>query len=285
MLGYKPHLFFAILFTSLLTLNGCTVTKQKATTDLGKLEELRMQYSRDMTGSKPDAMIRMTGLAETAQSLGARAALANRAKRINKVLKEEQRKLDNVYNFYSLLLPNNVLPPVLVQGNNSLEVDSDTTLRISDKTYEILEQARFVTAPPTWRTYLWMNYKTPKLPHNSMLPRTSAEKELWKKSVREGWKKGLVQAESIFRTNLATITQKYKGMVLYRQLLAQNMVSAPYVAKTELGVTGDGHRMDVNDKVLRITVMPSLNKESRSWQPAISAKIKKSLPKYEMRYK
>lgn len=282
MRGYSKLL---IVVAASTLLSACTVTKQKPTTELGKLENLSMQYSRELFSKKPENYIRAAGLEETAQSLGARAALAWRAKSINKTLKGEQRKLDNVYNFYSLMLPNNVLPPVLVEGNNSLDLASSTVLRISDKSYKILEQAQFVTAPPTWRTYLWMNYKTPKLPHNTMLPRTTPEKELWKKGIQEGWKRGLRQADSIFRTNLDSITQKYRGMVLYRQLLAQNMVSAPYVAKTNLGVTGDGNRMDINDKVLRITVMPRLNSTSKSWQPAITSKIKPAPEKYEMRYK
>jgi defect-in-organelle-trafficking protein DotC len=58
-------------------------------------------------------------------------------------------------------------------------------------------------------------------------------------------------------------------MVLYRTLRAQNIVSAPFVSRTELGVTGGGENMNVNDQVLRITALPALEPNSTRWQPAL----------------
>ena len=58
-------------------------------------------------------------------------------------------------------------------------------------------------------------------------------------------------------------------MILYRKLLAMNIVSPPYVSHTDLGVTGDGHEIHIDDKVLRITALPQLNINSNEWKAAL----------------
>ena len=59
-------------------------------------------------------------------------------------------------------------------------------------------------------------------------------------------------------------------MILYRKLLAMNMVSPPYVSHTDLGVTGDASEIHIDDRVLRITALPALNVNSEQWRAAVS---------------
>jgi defect in organelle trafficking protein DotC len=188
------------------------------------------------------------------------------AKAINTQLELQDRHLSQVFNFNGLLMPHNVLPPVLAEGRDSLNLADDETIRISDRTYQIVSQARFVTTPPHWREYLLMNYTKPEVPNAVLLPKNAEEKRVWDQSVQQGWQQGLKQAEQIFGDNLARLKRDYAGMVLYRKLLAQRMVSAPFVARTELGVTGGGSDMRVNDQVLRITALPSLQSNSKAWK-------------------
>lgn len=177
--------------------------------------------------------------------------------------------LSNVFNFNPLMLEHSVLPPVLIQADNTLSLSAPDSLRISDKTYRIAKQAAFVTTPPTWRNYLWMVFKTPELPNKTLLPRTPQEERLWKKYIAIGWHKGIAQANQIFNVNLAQLKRDYEGMLLYRDLLAKHMISAPFVAKTNLGVTGDGNGININDQVLRITAAPQLQTDSKEWQPVL----------------
>ena len=60
------------------------------------------------------------------------------------------------------------------------------------------------------------------------------------------------------------------GMVLYRELLAEHMVSPPYVAKAQLGVTGDATQLRINDQVLRITAQSALQPNPSKWMPVIT---------------
>ncbi len=52
-----------------------------------------------------------------------------------------------------MMLPNNVLCPVLAESRQTLNVATGEALRLADRNYKIIHQARFVSAPPTWRDY------------------------------------------------------------------------------------------------------------------------------------
>lgn len=214
--------------------------------------------------------IREMALKEIALSVGAQSGLAWRAKIIDSQLTKQARTLDAVYDFNALVLEHNILPPVLLEGRNTLNLADDQTIRISDRTYKVARQARFVTTPPNWRQYLWLDYKKPELPHASLLPKTKRERQVWCHYVEKGWQKGIEQASTILEENIARVQEDFLGMLLYRKLLAMNMVSPPYVAHTNLGITGDGSELHIDDRVLRITALPVLNINSKEWRAAVA---------------
>ncbi len=213
--------------------------------------------------------IRADAIRETATQLGARGGLAWRALQIDHSLSQQAEFLDHVFDFNQLLLAHNVLPPVLSEADNSINEPDDTSIRLASKTYDLISNARFVTAPPTWRTYLWMYYDKPDMPDHTLLPTTQAEATLWNIYLKQGWKEGLEQANSIFSINLNRLKRDFKGMVLYRKLYAEHMVSAPFVASTDLGVTGDANHLRINDRVLRITALSQMQPNSNDWNPVL----------------
>ncbi|OGT63679.1 MAG: type IV secretion system protein DotC [Gammaproteobacteria bacterium RIFCSPHIGHO2_12_FULL_45_9] len=214
--------------------------------------------------------IRLAALQEAASTLGTRGGLAWQARNINLALQQEVIFLDQVFDFNQLLLDHNVLPPVLAESNGELNLDDDSTLRTAQQTYRILAPARFVTTPPNWREYLWMRFERPALPDHSLLPQTQAETEVWDHYLKEGWEKGIQQANDIFTANLNRLKTNIVGMVLYRKLLALHMVSAPFVAEAQLGVTGDATQLRINDQVLRITAQSQLQPNPQKWQPILT---------------
>lgn len=247
--------------------SGC-FKKSIDTAKLSDIERLSVRSVDKETDGKNS--IRIRALRDTAMTLGAQSGLHDRAKQINAMLEARTAHLNKVFNFDGMMLANNVLPPVLIEGRDSLNLANADSIRIADRTYEIAQQAKFVTAPPTWRSYLWMDYQKPPVPNATLLPKDSQEREVWRKYVEKGWKQGGEQAEAIFKENLARLKRDYHGMILYRKLLAQNIVSAPYVAKTSLGITGGGASIRVNDQVLRITALPTLQANSKQWKAAPS---------------
>lgn len=214
--------------------------------------------------------IREMALKEVALSIGAQSGLASRAKKIDDELTKQKRRLDSIYDFNSLILEHNILPPVLLEGRNTLNLADTQTIRISDRVYKVSKQARFITTPPNWREYLWMDFNKPDYPNATLLPKNDEERQLWRRYVEKGWKNGLEQADNILQEGVSRIKEDFSGMILYRKLLAMNMVSPPYVSHTDLGVTGDGDEIHIDDRVLRITALPALNVNSKEWRAPVA---------------
>ncbi|MFM8454923.1 MAG: type IV secretion system DotC family protein [Gammaproteobacteria bacterium] len=232
------------------------------TTSLSDLQRL----SNKKSGQSKVNSMRANILRDTALSMGARGGLAEQAQEINKMLLKHESLLYRIFNFNLMLVNEHVLPPVLIEGRQTLHLASHDSIRIADRTYEILQQAKFVTAAPTWREYLWMSHTSPETPDVSLLPKNYQEKAIWKKFLTEGWAAGKHQAELIFLENINRLKRDYLGMLRYKSLLSQNMVSPPFVASTELGVTGGGQKMTVDDKIMRITAFPMLQADQSTWK-------------------
>ncbi len=246
-------------------LSGCRrPTKNAAPNDMSALQKLSMGSSKTKMGA-----IRIQALRDTALSVGARGGLAWRAAQMNTVLLRHENMLYRLFNFNAMLLDKNVLPPVLTEGRNTLSLGGNDTIRIADRTYQILHQAKFVTAPPSWREYLWLNFAPPENPDRTLLPKTREESIIWKKYIEDGWRAGIQQAELIFKENIGRLKRDYEGMIRYRTLLAQNMVSPPFVAELEMGITGGGSDLTINDRVLRITAFPTLQNNGQAWKTEI----------------
>ena len=257
-----------------LLVSGCHFSNKPLgnTETLSGLKEIAYTPKPDPHKAKAasTSRIREMGLRETALSLGAQSGLAWRARTVDEQLVKQTRYLDAIYDFNSLILEHNVLPPVLLEGRQTLNLADAQTIRISDRTYKVSKQARFITTPPHWRQYLWLDYKQPEYPHLSLLPKNDAERQVWCSSVEKGWRDGVNQANTILEENIARLKEDFTGMILYRKLLSMNMISPPYVSHTDLGVTGDADEIHVDDRVLRITALPGLNVNSQEWRAAVS---------------
>ncbi|MGL5742422.1 MAG: type IV secretion system DotC family protein [Legionella sp.] len=249
---------------------ACSSSKNMG--DTGSLAGLQAMANVNVKerNKKLTGKIRQMALKETALSLGAQAGLAWRAKIIDEQLIRQTRRLDAIYDFNSLTLEHNILPPVLLEGRNTLNLADAQTIRVSDRTYRVAKQAHFVTTPPNWRQYLWLDYVKPEYPNFTLLPKTKVEKKIWCMYTAKGWRNGVNQANTILEENIARIKEDFGGMILYRKLLAMNMVSPPYVSHTNLGVTGDSSEIHIDDRVLRITALPALNVNSEQWRAAVA---------------
>lgn len=273
----KTTLRWLTLTLVFLTLTACTFSRSQGnlgnvdTANLSQLESVRNVPvpANTSNGGTDTSPMRAKMLEDTAMSLGAQGGLASASQQINVKLQSDGKYLDTIYNFNAMMLSHGVLPPVLEASTNNLNQDDADTIRVADRSYKIIQQARFATTPPNWREYLMMSYTKPTLPDKSLLPRTADEQAVWKAAVSKGWDKGIQQSYTIFQQNLARLKRDYTGMVIYRKLLQARMISPPYVARTELGITGDGSNMRVNDQVLRIVEHPQLQTNGNGWKAIV----------------
>lgn len=269
----KRPLFLMFCLTSLL----CACASQRQTdlaavdtTNLNQLTSVEVQPILAKEQSSGLSNLRANSLKDTAMGLGAQGALAWAAEGLNGWLNKNRAMLDTAFNFNGMVLSHGVMPPVLAQGDNTLNLNDPSTIRVADRTYKIIKPARFATTPPNWREYLLLNFDKPSLPDKSLLPKSADEQQIWRNAVRLGWERGIQQAYSIFNQNVARLKQDYLGMALYRKLLQHHMISAPFVARTELGITGDGNDMRINDQVLRIVEQPQLQTSGKRWKAVIA---------------
>jgi defect-in-organelle-trafficking protein DotC len=253
--------------TALSFVSGCSSTPKMPPLDVGFVSTQSLEQASEASQL---SLMRKESIRTTAAQLGTQGGLAWRAAHINESLEQQSKLLDQVFNFQQILLEHNVLPPVLAQTSDTINLADDNTIRLADHTYSILKPAKFVTVPPTWRDYLWMSYTKPSAPASNLLPTTVLEADYWNQFFKEGWKQGLIQANDIFAQNLSQLKQDYQGMVLYRKLLSMHVVSAPFVSQADLGITGDSHNMRIGDRVLRITSQSELQQPS-NWKPVITA--------------
>ncbi len=268
----KKYAIGALIIAGSFSLTSCS-TPPAYPSSLNRYHDVKFNIKGASEGG-----IRNIGLRDTALSLGARAGLSWRAAEINVITSRHERQLDLIYNFNSLLLDHNVLPPVLIEGRQTLDQASDDVIRVADRAFTIIAQARFVTMAPTWRDYLKMHYTDPELPDSSLMPRNEVEKNVWDRYLDEGWQAGVTQADVIYAENLGRLKRDYEGMVRYHTLLAQNMVSLPFVAQVNLGVTGGDSQMAINDRILRITTLPHLNTASNEWNALVTADERQQTP-------
>jgi defect-in-organelle-trafficking protein DotC len=269
---YTQNIAIMIAISALASCASTPKVQNIDTTNLSQLKTVSAPVAlRNGETNSQSNQLRYKSLEEIALGLGAQAGLANASSSIDNNLAKDSKQLENLFNFNGMMLSHGVLPPVLVQGDNSLNLADPDTIRIADKSYKIVKQARFATTPPNWRDYLWQSFGKPEMPNAILLPTNDEERKVWARALQNGWDKGTQQAYNIFQQSLALLKRDYQGMILYRKLLQENMISPPYVAKTELGVTGNGDDMRINDQVLRITEHPQLKTDSNSWRAIVVA--------------
>lgn len=212
--------------------------------------------------------IRLESLQQTAVIMGTQAGMVKKSKMTNDFLENEGGKLDRIFDFNVMMVAKNVVSPVLTEGRTTYSQNSDDEIRISDRMFKIEKAAKFVPHPPTWRDYLLQNTKTTKVvkPHNSLLPRNDAEKAVWDEWVTKGWGEGVEQSEKLFQQGLSRLQRDYVGMIQYKILVKQGLVSAPVVSGANMGTTGGGNQMNVDDKVFRISVPTNLIADPKLWK-------------------
>ena len=217
--------------------------------------------------------IRKEALKEAALSYGARGGLASRTYEVSQQLKKRESYLDKIYDFRQLLIaaPSGlqIEPPIISESLDALLIENDgQTAAVSDTIYNINKNVKIVSAARNWRQYLERQWGDVEEPPEILRPVNSEERAIWRELVEKGWAEGIIQADEIFEQDLATLNADFSGMVRYRKLLAQNMVSPPFAQQLDRGVTGDGNTMRIGDRAVSITDAPKLISGSNTWRPA-----------------
>ena len=217
--------------------------------------------------------IREESMKEAALSYGARGGLAWRTWHIRDEMETRSTYMDKVFDFRQLLIPAPsglmIEPPIISESLNAMLIDNGgMEAAVSDRILNINQNAKIVSAPRNWRVYLEREWGEVTPPPDILLPQNKEERQKWKRWVEEGWKHGVEQADEIFQNDLDQLAADFQGMVRYRMLLTQGMVSPPYALQVDRGVTGGGSEMRIGDRAVSITNLPSLQPGYNQWKPA-----------------
>lgn len=127
-------------------------------------------------------------------------------------------------------------PPIVSEAQRAVIVNGGgQEAAVADRVYRINRVARIVTAPRNWRLYMERDWGRVDPPPGLLLPRDEEERIQRRRWVAEGWTAGVQQAEETFEADLDRMTNDFVGMVRYRELLAQGMISAPYALHKDRG--------------------------------------------------
>lgn len=200
--------------------------------------------------------------------VGMQSGLRWRYNQIDRMLQAHSQNLSIIYNFSKVMVTPYVLPPVITVVHNEMRQTDNDTARITRIGYRIEYNARVVTTPPQWNSFLIKHFPKPNPPAKGVLPKNTKEQKLWKKSVDAGWKQGVSQANNIFSGSLAVLTRTYRGMLEYKILRKKGVISKPVTAETDLGVVVNGHELNVGDTIYRLTRKSGF-RDFKLWKPAL----------------
>jgi defect in organelle trafficking protein DotC len=243
---------------------------------LEELQNVKIQktpvVSAFPTGGMPED-IRIDAMREAALSYGARGGLSWRTYYIRQEMEGRAAYMDRVFDFRQLLIsaPSGLLiePPIITESVDAMMIQQGgQEAAVADRIYNIGRNARIVSTARTWRAYLERQWGLIAPPPDLLLPRNNDELQMFRDWVATGWQAGAEQADEIFQADLNKLASDYQGMVRYRMLLAQGMVSPPYALQVDRGVTGGGNEMRVGDRAVSITGLPQLQTGTQGWQPA-----------------
>lgn len=209
---------------------------------------------------------------DAAISFGARSGLARQTYEIRRSLGNHHMSLSRTFDFRRLLIPGPsgmmIEPPIVTEALHNTLINGDGQVAaVSDRVLSILRNARIVTAPRDWHQYLERSWGDVELPPQVLLPRNNDERTKWRQWVAIGWDMGVQQADEIFQLDLDRMTRDFSGMVRYRELLAQGMISEPYAMYEDRGITGDGNQLLIGDRTVKITGPAELEARPERWIP------------------
>ncbi|MFG6375177.1 MAG: type IV secretion system DotC family protein [Desulfovibrio sp.] len=226
----------------------------KSSPELKELLELQSSSGKSETAV---SKMRPSAIREAAQLATFQKAMSWRYGQLVDETERYCNIMDTAFNFSPLLLTQGqalIMPPVLAKAGASMRIEDGDTATASKATYELLEPARYIASPPTWREFLMVDsFPKAEEPNPALLPRNSEEKAIWRKAVREAWNEGAEQADQLYADNVSRMAREYRGIMLYHLLTAQHLLSKVGTASAELGRHASGNKLNIGQQVYRIT--------------------------------
>lgn len=232
----------------------------------------------EILAAKPDASKpiefgderRRAAMRDAAISFGMQSGLVRRTYELRQMLTRFERQMDRVYRFDRLLITRDgfqVAPPVVVETTGAFSRSAEgKRAATARRVLRIVREAEVLGGAPRWREYFERSWEEPRPPSAVLFPRTPDEGALWRAWVREGWGEGTRLADDTFEADLDRLNRDFVGIVTWRILERQKIVTAPRVDVKAAAVVGGGAEMRIDERELRIREDAKLNPIVEDWR-------------------
>lgn len=210
--------------------------------------------------------IREAALREAATTVGIQGGIKFRYTQINAEITKMASSLDFIYDFKPLLIREKMMPPIVVEANGTFGLQEDGSATSSLTAFEIIQDARLVASQPQWRDYLIHDYQAITDINPALRPKTDKETIAWKEGIKKGWDEGVIIADRMAIEQEARLSRDYKGSIRFHQLEQQGVLSMPTLSIGDMAVHVNGKKMDINQRLFRITDKSSYQEDSREWK-------------------
>lgn len=221
--------------------------KDAGNRESGKTAEKESAGKGSMDVFKP-GMVRIQAIKKLGITLGAQEGYKWHYEHINATLNKNAKTLDGIFDFSHLITKDGVLYPVIERADNAMNImGGGRAARMTKVVWRISEPARIIGGRPDWRQWLVAEPRVSiKDIPETMMPFDENEEKAWRESICEGFMMGSAQARIEFMDRLNDLTHDIRGMLRFRYLVDQGVVSEPVVVKGDLGVTYEEGKRKVN---------------------------------------
>jgi defect-in-organelle-trafficking protein DotC len=185
---------------------------------------------------------------DAGRRLGATTAYAQQAEALYQSVAAYDQYLAEIFDFGELMLPEGIVPPVLAQADNMVSFNRENgreTKEIRAQVLKTLRTARFANSGgPHWRDYLRLTSPAQEKPHPQLQQEIDIHRDAWRRGVREGYERGIEQANQAFEIAINELSRDYAGMQLFRLLWLAGQVEAPKIVNQSENLIGGGQGSD-----------------------------------------
>ena len=192
----------------------------------------------------------------------------NEVEKFQNSLNEMESALNQI-NFAYLLINNNMMPPVVVEGDSFYEQNNEFETKEIKKLFRIVKPAELVSNVPTWRDYILIqvNEIPPTIPNDFKLE-NSSEKSIWAEFAKKGIEAGAQHARDELDYQYALLIRDYKGMLLARHLNDLNIISFSKIDALDRGIVIEDKMVNIGDVEYISSNMDVFNSLDE-WKPLI----------------
>ena len=234
------------------------------------LEQAESSYVSSATRKElPNVALtaRLEAVRDSGKSLGIQTGINRQMYFMKLALQKHEREMDTVYDFGRLMIQGRVVPPIITELRDQYHQEGDTVIKLSGVQYNIEQQARFSSVPPTWKQYF--EYGSGNTNYSNItlgLQISGDEEHLFRQSIRDGYQEGIDAANTMFKQSFERLNRDYTGMLRFDTYVKRGMISMPIIATADIEMTNTGSRLVLDEQLLRITVMPSFNSDINHWK-------------------